>query len=181
MVNLSKGQKVNLKKESPELKRAMLGLGWDTRMDLDSFAFLVDESGKIKETVSFMQKKHTGIFLNGDNLTGGGDGDDECIFVDFSALPAWVTRISFCANIFMGNGIFGIGKKDFSMVKGAFIRLVNSDTQTEICRYNLTENGKGFNAFHFADLVKNQDGNWDFHAIGAPYNGSIEKVKNALS
>ena len=29
MVNLTKGQKVNLRKEAPGLKRVLVGLGWD--------------------------------------------------------------------------------------------------------------------------------------------------------
>lgn len=181
LLNLNKGAVLNLTKEAPELRKMMIGLGWDTRMDLDAIAYLADANGVIKETVYFGSKNHQGIFLNGDNLTGAGDGDDECIFVNFNELPKWVTNIKVCVNIFMGGGLFGIGKKDFSAVKGAFVRLVNDENDREICRYNLTEDGKGFNGFHFADLNKSSDETWDFIAVGEGLNGSVEKIREKLS
>lgn len=181
LLNLNKGAVLNLTKTTPELKKMMIGLGWDTRMDLDTIAYLADSKGVIKETVYFGSKNHKGIYLNGDNLTGAGDGDDECIFVDFSQLPPWVESVKVCVNIFLGGGLFGIGKKDFSCVKGAFIRLVNNENNQEICRYNLTEDGKGFNGFHFADLNKQSDGTWNFVAIGEGVNGNVEKIRNKLS
>ena len=69
MVQLSKNQKVSLKKEDATLKILQVGLGWDTRTDLDSIAYLQDVSGKIKKTVYFGNKKEKGIFLNGGNYS----------------------------------------------------------------------------------------------------------------
>ena len=179
LLNLVKGSILDLSKEATELKKMMIGLGWDTRCDLDSIAFLTDEAGRIKDTVCYMDKRSKGIYLNGDNLTGAGDGDDECIFVTFDELPGWVNKIQICVNIFGAGGLFN--KKDFSNVKGAFVRLVDSSNDSEVCRYNLTEDGKGYNAFHFADLVKDDNGNWAFVAIGQGMNGSIEKLRNQLT
>lgn len=178
MISLTKGNKVNLKKEDASLEKMEVGLGWDTRTDLDTSAYLYDANNKIKEVVSFASKRHQGIFLNGDNLTGAGDGDDEIITVTLSKLPAWVTKISFCANIFAANlKLWGV--KDFSKVQGAYIRIVNAQTKNVICRYDLKESGKGFNAFYFADLVKN-GGEWEFVSVGKGMNGSIEKMKEQL-
>ena len=178
MINLSKGSKVNLNKEDNLLQVVEVGLGWDTRTDLDTIAYLYDGNNKIKDTVYFGSKNKPGIFLNGDNLTGAGDGDDEIITVTFSQLPPWVTKISFCANIFAA-GLKLWGVKDFSKVKGAYIRIVNSKTKNVICRYDLNENGKGFNAFYFADLVR--DGNeWEFVSVGKGMNGSVESIKKEL-
>lgn len=178
MVQLTKNQKVNLKKEDAALRVLEVGLGWDTRTDLDSIAYLFDASGVIKRTVYFGDKKFTGIFLNGDNLTGEGEGDDEIITVTLGELPDWVQKISFCANIFAAKmKLWGV--KDFSKVKGAYIRLVNAETKKEICRYNLQEDGKGFNAFHFADIVRvGQE--WEFMAVGQGLNGSVDSLKTQL-
>ena len=139
---------------------------------------MYDANNKIKDTVYFGSKNKPGIFLNGDNLTGGSVGDDEIITVTFSQLPAWVTKISFCANIFAA-GLKLWGVKDFSKVKGAYIRIVNAKSKNEICRYNLNENGKGFNAFYFADLVK-VGNEWEFVSVGKGMNGSVDSMKKEL-
>lgn len=178
MVNLQKGSKVSLKKEDSTLKKLEVGLGWDTRTDLDSIAYLFDSDNKARETVCFFSKDHEGIFLNGDNLTGEGEGDDEVITVTLDKLPEWVTKISFCANIYAAR-IKLWGVKDFSKVNGAYIRIVNAVSQNEICRYDLQENGKGFNAFYFADLIKNGN-EWEFIAVGRGMNGSVEKIQKQL-
>ena len=164
MIKLEKNSKINLNKEDGSLKVVQVGLGWDTKTDLDSIAYLYDETGKIKNTVYFGNKNYTGIFLNGDNLTGKGDGDDEIITVTLDQLPKCVKKISFCANIFAAK-IKLWGVKDFSKVEGAYIRIVNKKNQNEICRYDLKENGKGFNAFYFADLVRTNN-EWEFVAVG---------------
>ena len=175
VINLSKSYAVNLKKDS-SLKTMDIALGWDTRCDLDTIAFLTDSNGVIKDTVYFGDKNKQGIFLNGDNLTGAGDGDDEIISVTFSALPSWVEKIQICVNVFS----FLFKAKDFSNVKGAYVRLVDKDSNNELCRYDLNEAGAGFNAFHFANLIKIND-EWTFEAIGQGMNGKVEQLRKQLT
>ena len=76
-------------------------------------AFLFDETGKLRKTICFSNKSSKGIFLNGDNLTGEGDGDDEIITVDLEKLPDWVRRISLGANIFAAKLKLCVGGKGF--------------------------------------------------------------------
>lgn len=176
MISLKKGEKINLKKESDgeKLEKIQVGLGWDTRTDLDSMAFLFDESGKLRETVYFCNKTVAGVTHHGDNLTGEGEGDDELITVTLKNLPDWVNRISFAANIYAAKvKLWGV--KDFSKVKNAYIRIVNKSNKKVLCRYDLNENGKGFNGFHFADLVKEND-EWHVKAVGEGVNGSVDKI-----
>ena len=52
-INLTKGQKISLSKEAPNLKIALVGLGWDIKQydsgadfDLDASIFLLDYTGK---------------------------------------------------------------------------------------------------------------------------------------
>lgn len=179
-VNLAKGGRVNLTKQSDrKLRHIDLGLGWNTRTDLDSFAFIIDNHNQIVNTVYFGNKTAYGISLNGDNLTGGGGGDDEIISVDFDKIPDYIVKIKFGANIFAA-GIKLWGVKKFSQVKNAYIRLVNKDNNTELCRYNLTEDGKNFNAFLFADLCRQSDGSWTFEAVGQGVNGSIDAIRSYI-
>lgn len=175
VISLSKGHVIDLIKDS-SLKKIDIGLGWDTKCDLDTIAFLTDSNGVIKDTVYFGSKNKQGIFLNGDNLTGAGDGDDEIITVTFSELPLWATKIQICVNVFS----FLFKAKDFSNVKGAYVRLVDKNSGNELCRYNLNEAGAGFNAFHFANLIKSND-EWNFEAIGQGMNGKVDQLRKQLT
>ena len=94
-INLQKGQKVSLSKESPGLSKVIVGLGWDEApqpkgllslftgkqdIDCDASAILL-KNGRLvnrEDLVYFGNLKHkTGTVLHmGDNLTGAGEGDD---------------------------------------------------------------------------------------------------------
>ena len=59
-INLSKGQKVDLTKKNPGLKKIMVGLGWDVNafdsgsdFDLDAAAFMLGANGKCPTAVSY--------------------------------------------------------------------------------------------------------------------------------
>ncbi|WP_195989723.1 TerD family protein [Clostridium sp. D53t1_180928_C8] len=177
MLNLTKGALLDLSKKDPDLRLLQVGLGWDTRMDLDSHAYLLDNNNKLVEHVSFSNLKGAGVRLNGDNMTGKGDGDDEIVFVNFSELKDNVSRISFYVNIFSFNPF---SKKDFSQVKGAYVRLINSETNKELCKYNITDSGKGVRVFHFADLVR-VNGTWSFEAIGNPCEGKLLQIEQSFN
>lgn len=49
----------------------------------------------------------------------------------------------------------------------AFIRLVDVDTGTEICRFNLSENYNGMTGLVVGEIYK-RNGDWKFNAIGQP-------------
>lgn len=176
VLNLQKGDVLNLKKDFNKLNSIDLGLGWDVSnneqsWDLDVSAIMIDVDGQLFETIYYGHLYNNCIKLNGDNLTGVGDGDDEIITVNLSNIPSNVKTIGFFVNI------FSAGNRDFSKVKNAYIRMVNNDTHDEVCRYKLNENGKGFNAFHFANLEK-VDNEWKFKAVGEGTNGNISQLKN---
>ena len=53
-ISLRKGEKVDLTKKNPGLKKVVVGLGWDVNQfdtggafDLDAAAFLLDANGKV--------------------------------------------------------------------------------------------------------------------------------------
>lgn len=173
-LNLNKGDLLNLTKDYSTLKNINMGLGWDASTggrgwDLDSIGVMLDIDNRVFSTVSYRNKSTRGMRLNGDNMTGVGEGDDEIISVSLSDIPSDVVSIGFFANI------FGANERDFSGVRNAYIRMVNKDNGEEIAKYNLNENGKGFNAFHFANLVRT-NGEWEFKAIGKGTNGDVVEV-----
>ena len=180
-INLQKGQKVSLTKENPGLSRVVVGLGWDevkeargllsfftskgNDIDCDASVFML-KNGKLceeKDIIFFGNLKHkTGTVEHlGDNLTGAGSGDDERILVDLSKVPAEYDRIVFSANIYDAVK----RKQHFGMIKNAFIRLIDARNNTEVCRYNLTEDYAGKTAMIFGEIYRH-DGEWKFNAIG---------------
>ena len=178
-VNLQKGQKVNLSKENPGLKRVVVGLGWDEAqkrgifslkpmaIDCDASAILL-QNGKFvnkNDLVFFNNLTHSSgsVFHMGDNLTGAGDGDDEQIVVDLSRVPAQYDRIVFAVTIYQAYQ----RNQHFGMIRNAFIRLVNDTNGQEICKFNLTENYDNMTAMIFGEVYRN-NGEWKFNAMGNP-------------
>ena len=185
-LNLQKGEtmKLNLSKDS-DLKKVCVAMGWLTDYDLDTIAMLYDKNGRHIKTVFYGRKDYSGVSLDGDDRHGGKSGDCETITVNSRFVPEEVDKIIFCANIYNAKparkGIFGMKSgDDFSNVKGAFIRLYNGDSKEELAMYKLTEDGAGFNAFYFANLVREGSG-WKFTAVGQGMNGSVRELESQLS
>lgn len=178
-VNLQKGQKVNLRKDDGgALRRVMVGLGWDEvkqkrgffapkpqDIDCDASVF-VCVNGHLMGTddiVYFGNLTHKSSCIRhmGDNLTGAGDGDDEQIMVDLAAMPSQYDKLVVVVNIYQA----AQRKQHFGMIENAFIRIVDADTNQEMCKYNLSENYDGMTAMIFGELYR-YNGEWKFNAIG---------------
>lgn len=191
-LNLKKGMTLDLTKHDGSLNVAKIGLGWKTIYDLDAFAITVDDEDKIKKTVCYYNMEEKGLALDGDDRKGGKDGDCETITINFKNLPKSITKIMICVNIYnakpnkvIKKGLFHkkeqiIEGDTFKNVKGSFIRLYNGETNVELCKYSLEDTGSNFNAFHFADLIKQDNGEWTFVAIGEGMNGSINEIEKQL-
>ncbi|AIZ45893.1 stress protein [Deinococcus radiopugnans] len=177
-ISLKKGQQISLAKEAgPSLSTVRMGLGWDAvkkkgffgfgggqaEVDLDANALMFDASGGLVDVVWFrqLQSKDGSIRHSGDNRTGAGDGDDETITVDLTRLPANVSTLVFTVNNFTG--------QDFGQIENAYCRLVNTQGEAEIARYDLSAGGQ-HSAMILASL-KRQGNDWTMTAIGAPSRG----------
>ena len=182
-VNLQKGQKVDLTKGNAGLKALVVGLGWDEApkkfslfskqedIDCDASAILINaQTGKLTgpiDVVYYGQLMHRSGAVRhcGDNLTGAGDGDDEQIIVELTKVPEDYSKIVFVVTIYQARE----RKQQFGMIKNAFIRVVDADTGTELCKYNLSENYEGKTAMVFGEVYR-YNGEWKFGAIGEPTN-----------
>ncbi len=179
-VSLQKGQKVDLTKTNPGLKKVLIGLGWDTNkydggsdFDLDSAAFLLGDTGKVNDDGDFIfynNLKHASnsVVHLGDNLTGQGDGDDEQLKVDLSLVPQSVTKIDFTVTINDAEA----RKQNFGQVSNAFIRICNEETGEELIRYDLGEDFSIETAVVVAELYRNGS-EWKFNAIGSGFQGGL--------
>ncbi len=194
-INLVKGQKIDLTKGNAGLNQIMVGLGWDPvnsgkgllgslfgggnkDIDCDASAILLGAGDKLlnnKDVVYFGNLTHPSKSVRhmGDNLTGDGDGDDEQIFVELKSVPASVEKIVFVVNIYDCIS----RRQDFGMIQNAFIRIVDHSTGSELIRFNLTDNYKGYTSLIVGEVYRH-DNEWKFAAVG---NGSTDSsLKNIV-
>ena len=183
LLNLSKGGVLDLTKQDKVYSKINVGGGWDVAIngpsaDLDLSAFLLDRNGRItdisRQVVFFNQMRQNGIFLNGDNRTGAGEGDDEVISIDLNNIDSNIDKIVFFITIFEAQQ----KAQNFGQVSNAFIRLVDATDDSEIVRYNLTDNYSTDTAVTAAELFRNPTGGWSFKAIGE---GSISDLNQLVS
>ena len=179
-INLSKGQKVDLTKGNPGLNKIMVGLGWDVNVfdtgaafDLDASVFMLGDNSKCiteKEFIFYGNLEHTSGSVKhmGDNLTGEGDGDDEQVLIDLSAIPSNISKIAFTVTIYDAE----IRRQNFGQVSNAFIRIVDETTNTELIRYDLAEDFSIETAVVVGELYRH-NGEWKFNAIDSGFQGGL--------
>ncbi len=182
-INLTKGQRISLKKEAPSLTRVMCGLGWDvaerrsgvlgifggqSQYDLDSSLLCLNSNNQLinKENVIYfgnLRHRSGAITHLGDNLTGQGSGDDEQIIVDLPQIPPDITKLVFVVNIYKCIS----RNQDFGKVNNAFVRLVDMSNNREIARYNLSgAQYNGMTGMIMAEVYRENDHDWQMAAIG---------------
>ena len=182
-ISLQKGQKISLTKDNNSLSKLVVGLGWDEKkasgggffksmmggggasIDCDASVILCKD-GKLQsnaDVIFFANLTHETKCVRhmGDNLTGAGDGDDEQIKVDLNLVPADYNKIVFVVNIYQCIQ----RKQNFGMIQNAFIRIVDENNGTEICRYSLTDDYSGKTALVFGEVYR-AGSEWKFSAIG---------------
>ena len=189
-VNLSKGQRVSLDKS---MKYALIGLGWDTnsydgqaQFDLDASAFVCGSTGKVRNDLDFifynnLKSTDGSVIHTGDNRDGEGDGDDEKIIIDFSKVPADVTKIAITVTI--DDAV--ARRQNFGQVSNAFVRVVkipnveegykDFPSGEELLKFNLGEEFSIETAIVVCEIYKN-NGEWKFNAVGAGYQGGLEDL-----
>lgn len=178
-ISLQKGGNVNLSKEAPGLTSLKVGLGWDTRatdgaaFDLDGAVFLLNASGKVRSDSDFifynnLKSSDGSIVHSGDNTTGAGEGDDEFVTIDLAKVPADVDKVVLGVTIHDAE----TRRQNFGMVGKAFIRCVNNTTNTEVARYDLSEDGSTEAAMIFGEIYRN-GADWKFRAIGQGFAGGL--------
>ncbi|MED4204125.1 TerD family protein [Neobacillus mesonae] len=179
-VSLSKGQKVDLTKTNPGLTKVVVGLGWDTNkydggndFDLDSSVFLLGENGKVTTETDFVfynnpQGGNGSVVHTGDNRTGEGDGDDEQVNINLTAIPANIQRVAFTITIHDAAS----RNQNFGQVSNSYARIFNEETGEELIRYDLGEDFSIETAIVVGELYRH-NGEWKFSAIGSGYQGGL--------
>ena len=191
--NLSKGERFKIAK-SDGLSKIKVVLDWDSDADLDASTFLCGDEGVILDDAGF-------VFYNSENreksfdravygnkrrwmaetrpMSSDGavlgslddrDGDSgEQIDVNLDKVDPNVCEIVFVVSIHDEG-------KTFGDVKGAFISVINAENDEELCRYELAEAFTKETALAVAKLVVNEDGDWEFEAVGVGHVGGLETL-----
>jgi len=191
-INLSKGQKISLKKDNGnDLNSFCVGANWgaiETKglfggkkkkaVDLDLSVGTFDSNKNLVDVVYFGNLKASGISHSGDDLTGDIDGDDgldnEVININLSQIPSNIDNVVFVLNSFQG--------QDFATIPFASIRLYEgtpSSVNEVVATYNISNDAKfaGFVSMILGKLYR-RNGEWKFSAIGEPTRD--QKLKQTL-
>ncbi|WP_282858063.1 TerD family protein [Pseudoclavibacter helvolus] len=187
-VTLAKGSTVSLSKEAGPVPLSSLtvGLGWDTaqtpgghEFDLDASALVLDATGRVLADEYFVfygnpRSLDGAVAVGPDNRTGQGDGDDEQIVIELTALnPAAQTVVI----------VVSIDKADergqtFGQVSNAYVRVVNNTTTAELARFDLASGASSDTAFVFAELYR-EGAEWKFRAVGDAHpSGFVGTLRN---
>ncbi|MFF7991791.1 TerD family protein [Kitasatospora xanthocidica] len=174
-VSLVKGSSVSLVKNGrPFLSSVRMALGWEPAargrsVDLDASCLAFDARHKRLETAWFMKLNifNGAIAHSGDNLTGGGDGDDELITVHLEGLPAEVHGLVFVVNSFSG--------QKFTDVKNAYCRLLDAATNEELVRFDLTHS-EARTGVVMCKLLRRPGGEWEMTALGEYVDGKTARA-----
>lgn len=178
-ISLQKGGNLSLSKTDPSLREVLVGLGWAARssdgadFDLDASLFMVQDNGKVRgdhDFIFYNQLKSTcgAVEHTGDNKTGAGEGDDEALKIRLADVPAAITRLVIAVTIHEA----GQRRQNFGMVQDAFVRIVNLETNSEIVRFDLSEDYSTETAMIFAEIYR-YNGEWKFRAVGQGYAGGL--------
>ncbi len=181
-VVLKKGGNVSLSKEATNLTTVAVGLGWDVRkstgadFDLDASAIICGANGKVLSDRHFvfynnLRSPEDTVIHQGDDLVGGGEGDNEIIDVDLKATPPNITNIFFAVSIYEADA----HGQTFGQVQNAFIRVVDSTNDRELARYDLGEDASTETAMLFGELYRRND-EWKFRAIGQGYASGLAGI-----
>jgi tellurium resistance protein TerD len=180
-VTLAKGGNVSLSKAAPNLTHVMIGLGWEARsttgaeFDLDASAMLC-AAGRVLGDEYFvfynnLKSPEGSVEHTGDELVGGTGGDDETVIVDLTSVPERVDKIVFPVSIYDAE----TRAQTFGQVSNAYIRVVNQADESELARYDLSEDASTETAMIFGELYR-YNGEWKFRAVGQGYASGLRGI-----
>ncbi len=182
---IKKGQEVDITSTHPLIDNLTIGIGWDEHqfqaedMDLDVSCFMLDRNNMTRKNEDFvfynnLRSAEGSIIHKGDSRAGAGEGDDETILIELKTIPFDVLKVTFCVSIY--NGIER--DQNLDQVKGAYIRVVDTESNRELLRYKLEDEMKGqekATCMVIADLDR-EGPLWFFRAKAEAVEGGISKL-----
>lgn len=167
-VHLKKGQKFAITGNGNQLTTIKLGLGWDVTnqaCDLDASAFMLGADGRVIGDEWFVfygqPTSPDGSIRHSGDSSGEGTGDDEVITVNLNQVNNNVQRVAFIVTIdeALSRGL------NFSMVRNAYVRVLNADNNAELARFDLTDYYSNVTSMVVGELYRH-NGEWKFNPVG---------------
>jgi len=162
------------------LTEIIVGLGWAPNLtssssdfDLDASAFLIGPHGKVRDENDFVFYNNASggqglVKHSGDNLKGSGDGDDEQIRINLSAVPTYIEKIAFTITINDAQ----IKRQIYGDIKNSYVRILNASTHELLLNYELGQEFSIETAIVAAELYRHA-GEWKFNAIASGFQGGL--------
>ena len=184
---------LSLSKDTPLF---VVDLAWASAQDLDAHALLASNVGAgakidaLAKVLSTYTKKTGAITVNsdgsfstpegalkhsGDSLTGVVNEIDETITIDVSKVPANVNEIPIFVTIHKSVETGAT----FKQVTKASVRISND--KSVLCEYVLSDEFGPFGAVQMGSIVRDDNGGWEFAAVGNGFNGDFNAVLGAFS
>lgn len=199
--DLNKGERFTFSK-SEGLSQIQVDLTWKSGADLDASAFLLSEDGVITENADFVyynsnfrsepynlakfgSKKNWrnetvpmssdgSVLGSADDAGDDEDGNDEAgetMHVDLDKIRPEIREIVFCVTIYDEDG-----KTSFKNVREPRVVITDENSGEELCNYNLKEKFSTETAVVVGALVLNDEGEWEFEAMGNGYDGGLQTL-----
>ncbi len=160
---VQKGQKVPLE-VSGKLSMIKACLGWNTtnsNCDVDVSAFLLNSTGKVIGDTWFVFYGQTQSPDSSTVFRVDTGADREIISVDFTKINPAVAKIVFVLTINEA-----LEKKlNFSMLKDAYIRIIDMPTNNELVSFKMDEYYSNVTSMMIGEIYIH-NGAWKFNAIG---------------
>ena len=180
-MQLSKGERFNISKEAPGLKKMAIALGWQVTeagqsYEIDVSAFMLGADGKIPNDKYFifynnLQSCDGSVLQSIPEKNNRGQESKTIYGVILEKINPEIEEITFAVTIHEADKI----NANFSNIKNAFIKITNLDTKSELVRYELKENFSRETAVEFGRLYR-KNGEWRFQAVGEGYQAGLQSL-----
>jgi tellurium resistance protein TerD len=186
-INLKKGQRINLQKDRPQLKRIRVETSWTPnrfntggKFDVDGSVFMCkkgptpDQNVLIDNDYFIFYGKMTSpcgsITHSGDEKVGG----KEILTINLTTLPVACVELSLVSTLHEAEE----RGQNFGQINQAAVLIIDDETNEQIAEYDLDENFSLETAVQLGSFYKNDQGQWGFKTVGAGYNlGLADFVK----
>ncbi|MEG4851538.1 TerD family protein [Microcoleus sp. B5-D4] len=180
-MQLSKGERFNISKEAPGLKKMAIALGWQVTeagqsYEIDVSAFMLGADGKLPNDKYFifynnLQSCDGSVLQSIPEKNNRGQENKSIYGVILEKINPEIEEITFAVTIHEADKI----KANFSNIKNSFIKITNLDTGSQLVRYELKENFSRETGVEFGRLYK-KNGEWRFQAVGEGYQTGLQSL-----
>lgn len=197
MINLTKGGRINLSKESNGLTKLFFGSNWGMiekkglfgiggykeAVDLDSSVLLYNSNKECIGEVSYRHLDAAGIHHSGDDRVGDAEGDDgldnETISVELDKIHSSIEYLVFVLNNFTHQKFNKIPYMGMRIYTGDSVQTNINISVNTLAEYKLTDKSEFNNKEAvILGIAYKKDGDWRFKAVGE-FGGwySIDELK----